>query len=84
MARLRLRISMALDGFVAGPRLSVANPLGIGGMRLHQWAFALEKWRETHGQSGGEVNASNQVVEESLANIGATKTIHRFIIRYSC
>ena len=63
---------MSLDGFVAGPRQSVDNPLGVGGMRLHEWVFPLKFWREMHGQSGGEVNASNRVVEESTANIGAT------------
>lgn len=63
---------MSLDGFVAGPSQSVENPLGIGGMRLHTWAFALEKWREEHGLEGGEINASTRIVEESLANIGAT------------
>lgn len=31
MSRLRLKISMSLDGFVAGPSQSVDNPLGIGG-----------------------------------------------------
>jgi hypothetical protein len=39
MSRLRFRISMSLDGFVAGPSQSVENPLGIGGMRLHEWVF---------------------------------------------
>jgi dihydrofolate reductase len=72
MPKLRFRISMSLDGFVAGPSQSVENPLGIGGMRLHQWAFPLAVWRSTHGLQGGEVNESNRVVEESLANIGAT------------
>jgi dihydrofolate reductase len=50
----------------------VDNPLGIGGMRLHEWAFALAAWRAMHGLPGGDVNASTPVVEESLANIGAT------------
>jgi len=72
VSRLRLRISISLDGFVAGPRQSVDNPLGIGGMRLHEWVFPLAVWRETHGLPGGEVNESSRVVEESLANIGAT------------
>ena len=63
---------MSFDGFVAGPSQSVDNPLGIGGMRLHQWAFPLAAWRAMHGQQGGEVNESTQVVEESLAHIGAT------------
>ena len=72
MSKLRLKISMSLDGFVAGPNQRVDNPLGIGGMRLHEWAFALEAWRAPHGIDGGDVNESARVVEESLANIGAT------------
>lgn len=72
MSKLRFRISMSLDGFVAGPDQSVQNPLGIGGMRLHEWVFPLKAWREAHGLPGGEVNESSQVVEESLINIGAT------------
>lgn len=63
---------MSLDGFVAGPDQSVENPLGIGGMRLHEWAFPLAVWRTMHGLQGGEVDASTPVVEESLTNIGAT------------
>ena len=72
MSKLRLKISMSLDGFVAGPNQSVDNPLGIGGMRLHEWAFALAIWRKEHGLEGGEVNESTPVIEEALANIGAT------------
>ena len=33
MSKLRLKISMSLDGFVAGPDQSVEDPLGIGGER---------------------------------------------------
>ena len=72
MSRLRLKISMSLDGFVAGPEQSVKDPLGVGGMRLHEWVFALAAFREMHGMEGGEVNESTPVVEESVANIGAT------------
>lgn len=63
---------MSLDGFVAGPDQSVDNPLGIGGMRLHEWVFPLGVWRAQHGLPGGEVNESSAVVEELLAGIGAT------------
>jgi len=63
---------MSLDGFVAGPEQSVDNPLGIGGERLHEWAFALAIFRAQHGMEGGEVNESTPFIEESLANIGAT------------
>jgi len=72
VSKLRFRISMSLDGFVAGPSQSVDNPLGIGGMRLHEWVFPLTVWRAMHGLQGGEVNESTPVVEESLANLGAT------------
>ena len=63
---------MSLDGYVAGPSQSVDNPLGIGGMRPHEWAFALAIFREQHELDGGEINESTRVVEESLSNIGAT------------
>jgi hypothetical protein len=72
VSRLRLRISISLDGFAAGPRQSVQEPLGVGGERLHGWVTALETWRRAHGQKGGAVNASTAVMEEELANIGAT------------
>jgi dihydrofolate reductase len=72
VSKLRFRISMSLDGFVAGPSQSVDNPLGIGGMRLHEWVFPLANWRAMHDLEGGEVNESSPVIEESLANIGAT------------
>jgi dihydrofolate reductase len=63
---------MSLDGYVAGPRQSLENPLGSGGPDLHEWFFPLKAFREMHGEQGGDVNASTAVVEERLANIGAT------------
>jgi dihydrofolate reductase len=62
LSKLRFKISMSLDGFVAGPGQSVDNPLGIGGMRLHEWVFPLTVWRAMHGLQGGEVNESTKVV----------------------
>jgi dihydrofolate reductase len=72
MSRLRFRIAMSLDGFVAGPDQSVDHPLGVGGMRLHEWAFALAAFRRMHGLEGGDVNASTPIIEEAVANVGAT------------
>ena len=72
MSLLRFKISMSLDGFVAGPSQSVQAPLGIGGERLHDWAFALAAVRKMHGSAGGDVTESTAVVEESQFNIGAT------------
>jgi dihydrofolate reductase len=72
MSRLRFRISVSIDGFVAGPEQSVKNPLGIGGERLHEWVVPLETWRSAHGLEGGEVNKSSEVLAEENAGIGAT------------
>lgn len=72
MSTVRFRISISLDGFVAGPNQSVDNPLGVGGTRLHEWAFPLRAFREMHGQEGGEVNESSKIIEEAFANVGAS------------
>ncbi|HTZ87580.1 MAG TPA: dihydrofolate reductase family protein, partial [Solirubrobacteraceae bacterium] len=72
MAKLRFPIAMSLDGFVAGPNQSEQDPLGEGGMQLHEWVFELEAWRRPHGREGGIVNKSTQVIEGSIANVGAT------------
>jgi len=39
MSRVTCHMSISLDGFVAGPRQSLDDPLGVGGMRLHEWHF---------------------------------------------
>jgi dihydrofolate reductase len=72
VSKLRFRISISLDGFIAGPKQSLQEPLGIGGEQLHEWVIALGAWRRAHGMEGGVVNQSTAVMEEELAHIGAT------------
>jgi dihydrofolate reductase len=73
MIKLRLNITMSLDGFVAGPNQSEQDPLGVGGEQLHRWLLPLKAFRETHGgEEGGEVNASTPIAEEILGGVGAT------------
>jgi dihydrofolate reductase len=72
MSRLRLRISISLDGYVAGPNQSLETPLGVGGEDLHEWVVSLASWRSAHGREGGEVNLNSEVLEATQANIGAT------------
>jgi dihydrofolate reductase len=71
MARLICDISISLDGFVAGPSPSLEEPLGKGGELLHEWAFAAQSWRESHGLEGGEQNADSEVIEEWIRATGA-------------
>jgi dihydrofolate reductase len=74
---LRLDITMSLDGFVAGPNASLEDPLGEGGMRLHEWAFAAASWRKQHGLSGGEASVDSDVLQESLDSLGAVLMARR-------
>jgi dihydrofolate reductase len=69
---LKFNITTSLDGFVAGPNPSEQDPLGEGGMQLHEWAFELAAWREPHGREGGVVNESTAFIERAQANVGAT------------
>jgi dihydrofolate reductase len=71
MSKLRYGVSMSLDGFVAGDNQSVANPLGVGGHRLHEWMRALAVWRKAAGLTGGVSNASTAILEDSEAGVGA-------------
>lgn len=71
MTSVTCQISVSLDGFVAGPNQSMEDPIGVGGERLHDWAFATSSWREQHGQEGGERNADADVVEEVIQGVGA-------------
>jgi len=71
MTKVRFNLAISLDGYLAGPNQSLENPLGIGGLQLHDWAFPLAAFRQMHGLEGGEVNPSTQIIEESTANVGA-------------
>jgi dihydrofolate reductase len=72
MTTVTSQISVSLDGYVAGPNLTMEEPLGKGGERLHEWVLATEGWRRQHGYEGGERNADSEVVEQLTQGIGAT------------
>jgi len=71
MGLVTSQISISLDGFVAGPNQSLENPIGEGGMRLHQWVFATASWREQQGQKGGVHSLDSEVADEVVKNVGA-------------
>ena len=79
MSKLRCRIAMSLDGFVAGPNQSEEYPLGEGGERLHDWVVRLAAWRQAHGKEGGEVNESTRVVQEATENIGGGDVVRQYL-----
>jgi dihydrofolate reductase len=71
MSSLKCQISVSLDGFVAGPNQSLENPIGEGGMRLHEWVFPTDSWRAQQGLEGGERSVDAEVVDELFTGVGA-------------
>jgi dihydrofolate reductase len=65
------QISISLDGFVAGPDQSLDNPIGVGGMRLHEWVFTTASWRRQQGLAGGADGPDSDVAGEVAEGIGA-------------
>jgi hypothetical protein len=52
MSQVMVDMGMSLDGCVAGPNAGPHNPLGNGGMLIHQWIYDLKPWRERQGFAG--------------------------------
>jgi dihydrofolate reductase len=63
--------SVSLEGYGAGPGQSLDNPLGVGGMALHEWAFATRTFRKMFGQDGGDTGTDDDFALRGFANVGA-------------
>ncbi|CRK57145.1 Dihydrofolate reductase [Alloactinosynnema sp. L-07] len=62
MAKLRVHnLAMSLDGYVAGPRQSLEDPLGVDGEKLHEWLFADDR-----------ASIVDDLIERGENGIGAT------------
>jgi dihydrofolate reductase len=73
MPRLRVNaFSISLDGYGAGPGQDLNNPLGIGGLGLHQWVFPTRSFQETHGTPGeGTTGIDDDFATRGMAGLGA-------------
>jgi dihydrofolate reductase len=72
MSKLIVRsFSISLDGYGAGPRQSLAAPLGEGGKALHEWFFATRTARRMFGQEGGEAGVDDDFAARGFESIGA-------------
>jgi dihydrofolate reductase len=64
--------SVSLDGYAAGPRQDLQNPLGVRGLELHNWFFKTDVFQKMHGgDSGGSNGIDNKIAAESFENVGA-------------
>ena len=72
-AKLVVRcFSVSADGYGAGVNQDVNNPLGIGGMGLHQWVFPTRTFQKTlFGKDGGTTGPDDDFAARGFDNIGA-------------
>jgi dihydrofolate reductase len=60
-------MSMSLDGFVAGPTQTREDPVGVGGLRLHQW----------HWQAGEPGHEADVAMRDELLTCGGAYIMGR-------
>ena len=72
MQKLRVAsFSVSIDGFGAGPNQDIDNPLGVGGMELHNWVFPTKTLQQMMGNEGGTTGIDNDFAARGFTNIGA-------------
>src|SRR5215472_776182 len=63
--------SISIDGFGAGPRQDIDNPLGVRGFELHGWFQKTEIFNRMHGGSDGVQGIDDDFARQSFDNVGA-------------
>lgn len=72
MAKLRVHsFAISLDGYGAGPNQDRDNPLGVGGVALHEWTFRTRTFQQLHGKDGGATGIDDDFIARGFDNIGA-------------
>jgi dihydrofolate reductase len=72
MPKVRVNaFAISIDGYGAGPRQSREDPLGAGGLRLHDWMFPTRTFQRIHGGQGGELGVDDDFTARSFEGVGA-------------
>ncbi|MDX1960460.1 MAG: dihydrofolate reductase family protein [Leptospiraceae bacterium] len=73
MSKLKvLCFSISIDGYGAGTNQGLENPMGDGGMSLHQWVFPTQSFADMHGGGGvGTTGVDNDFAIKGFENIGS-------------
>jgi dihydrofolate reductase len=66
-----MSFGVSLDGFSAGPRQSLENPLGERGPELMEWFFPTRVFQRMHGDGDGETGIDNEIAERGFGSFGA-------------
>jgi dihydrofolate reductase len=73
MARLRVHcFATSIDGYGAGPNQTFENPLGVGGVALHEWVFPTRTFQKMFGKEGGAAGVDDDFAARGMDNIGAS------------
>jgi len=70
LARVQF-FSISLDGFGTGEGLSLEQPFGHAGERLHEWMFGTRWWHENSGEPGGSAGIDDALVRLHDRGVGA-------------
>jgi len=63
--------AISIDGYGAGPDQDLANPIGVGGLALHDWIFETRTFKRMHGSEGGTTGIDDDFAARGFADIGA-------------
>jgi dihydrofolate reductase len=56
MSRLRVNaLGISIDGYCAGPDQNLQNPMGVGGMALHQWVLGTQTFQKISADFAGSL-----------------------------
>jgi len=80
MSKLRVNaFSISIDGYGAGPDQDLANPMGVGGMALHQWVLGTKTFQRMSadfagsllGDAVGREGVDDDFAARGFENLGA-------------
>ena len=72
MSKVKVQsFSLSLEGYGAGPEQSLENPLGKGGLGLHEWAFSTRTFQRMFGNDAGATGIDEDFAARGFANLGA-------------
>ena len=72
MSKLRVNsFTISLDGYGAGPKQDVKDPLGVGGESLHEWLIATHTFQQMSGNEGDSTGSDEDFAKRGFENVGA-------------
>ena len=72
MTKLRVNcFSVSIDGYGAGPGQDLDNPMGVGGMPLHEWVLPTRTFQAMFGNDGGTTGIDDDFAARGMEGIGA-------------